>query len=128
MGLKFWQTPSFKALQKQWECKLKESGFEDAEKTIKEERRLKQRASNSYRGACLLIREAKRRYFELLGVWYHKEKWSDSVEAFVLERRSQGTRIKQISEELRAKGERCHRETIRGIIRKYEIKWGIKRN
>lgn len=127
MKQKFWQTEEFRVLQKTWEAKLREDNFADAESLINGKHVLKQRASNAYRGASALDRQAKQKYYNLLGEGFHAETFSDPVEAFVMERRSQGLSIKNICAELKSKGERCHRETVRHIILKYEAKWAVKR-
>jgi hypothetical protein len=110
----------------EWEAKLHEVGFADAEKLINGYPVLRQRASNAYRQASLLERRQKLRYYELLGFGFHSETFDDPVEALVMERRSQGVSIHNICIELKAMGERCHRETIRHIIVKFETKWQIK--
>lgn len=126
MPKKYWQTPKFKELQDEWYARLKKAGFEDAELTIGNRQCLKQFARNCYRQANDIERENKRRYFELLSSQFQKETFSDKVERLVLMRRTEGVKIKQISVELKAMNERCHRKTIRLIIRKYERKWGIR--
>lgn len=128
MKQKFWRAPKFKELEKVWEKKLADSGFIDAEKLINATRVFRQRASNSYRGEFSVICENKQRYYELLGHYYHDEKFQDPVNALVMERRSNGIKIKHICIELKKLGERNHRDTIRKIIRFYEFKWGIKKN
>ncbi len=123
MKPKFWQTRRFKLLQDEWYKRIEN----DAEKIINGEHVLKQRASNSYRSINRIARENKQRYYELLGSYFHKEAFQDGVEKLVMERKANGITIRLISEELKRIGERCHRETIRHIIQKYEKKWGIKR-
>lgn len=127
MPQKFWKTKTFLTLQREWDQKLKASGFEDAEKSIGGTARLKQRASNSYRGAIQVLREAKLEYYRSLTYHFHETEFSDEVERLIMERRAEGVLIKSICEQLRSMGERCHRETVRHIIRKYEIKWGMKK-
>jgi len=126
MKQKFWQTKAFKELEREWEFKLAQSGFSDAEKTVSGKRVLRQRASNSYRSERRVARENKQRYYELLGQFFHEEEFSDRVEELVMERRSRGVTITSISGELKEMGERCHRETIRHIIQKFEKKWNIR--
>lgn len=128
MKIKFWQTQAFKDLEQKWYGKLEEKGFKDEEKTIRGDRVLRQRASNSYRGASQVEREAKLRYYEILQCYAGREIFENSVDKLVMERRSNGIKIKDISEELRNKKEKCHRETIRFIIRRYEIKWGLRKS
>lgn len=120
---RFWQTEKFKELQKEWEKILKASGFKDQEQNGK----LTQNAGNSYRTQIPEVIENKRRYYELLGHGHHQEDFSDPVEKYVMERRSQGAPLKEIRQELRAAGKKNGRETIRKIIRYYEQKWEIKK-
>lgn len=127
MSQKYWQTKAFRDLQKIWNEKLREAGFEDAEALINGQLVLRQRATNSYRGISDVQRENKILYYELLAQNTYLEAFCDRVDRLVMERRSQGIKIKVISEELRQLGERCHRETIRHIIRKYEVKWKIRK-
>lgn len=125
MTKKFWQTQKFKALQSEWEEKLIKSGFVDIED---ERRRLRQNASNSYRTTTHAIIEGKQRYYELLGQGYHNEKcFRDTVERIVMLLRSRGFKIKDICHGLRLMKKRNHRDTIRRIIRHYEIRWKIKK-
>ena len=125
MALKFWQTTRFKELQKKWNEELAASGFKDAEILINGRPRLRQRANNSYRGAPLLIRQNKLRYYELLGLRYHKQVFECPIEALVMARRSQGVTIRKICKELAELGKSRHRQTIRRIIVKYEKLWGL---
>lgn len=127
MARKFWQTKKFKQLEQEWYRRLEEEKFSDLEKWVGGTLTLRQEASNCYRQAPAVVWENKQRYFELLGVYFHQEKeFKDEVEAFVMEQRANGVSIKRISKELETMGERCHRQTIRTIVRKYEVKWGIK--
>ena len=55
------------------------------------------------------------------------EDWKDPVDKLVMIRHVQGKLIKDISQELKDRGyNKNHRQTIRFIIRKYELKWKIK--
>lgn len=126
MARKFWKTQKFKALQTEWEEKLRKSGFVDIED---DKRRLKQSATNCYRTTTQTIIESKRRYYELLGQGYHQEtEFKDTVERIVMFLRSKGFKIKDICFGLKSIKKRNHRQTIRLIIRHYEIKWKIKRH
>jgi len=127
MGRKFWQTKAFKKLARVWEEILAKDQTTNAEKLVNGRLVLRQGATNCYRQANEVARENKLRYYELLGANFHREEFTDDVEAFVMEQRAHGIKIQRICLELKAMGERCHRETVRGIIRKYELKWGIKR-
>lgn len=126
MTRKFWKTDHFKRLREEWYSKLTESGFNDIEK----DERLKQRSGNSYRTQNLTLIENKQRYFDLLGQWAHEEEFKTEIHRIVMERRSQGVKIKDIVLELKRlpwlKRKR-HSDTVRCILRSYERKWGIKR-
>lgn len=124
---KFYLTRKFLALQREWNEKLLASGFVDAEKLIDGDFVLKQFAKNSYRQCHSIAREAKLRYYELLSSFNEEYEFNDPIEKLIMARRSQGISIKEISEELRDLNARCHRQTIRTIIRKYEIKWGLRK-
>lgn len=123
MKRKFWQTEKFKELQRNWESRLKTSGFIDAEV----DGRLRQNASNCYRTQILSVIENKLRYYELIGHYHHEEDFSDPVEKYVMERRATGISIKQIGKELKERGKKNSRETIRKIIRFYEKKWQLEK-
>ena len=123
---KFWQTEKFKRIERVWEEKLRQSGFNDIENAGK---KLKQNAGNSYRTVISTVIDGKQRYFELLSQHFHDEVFTDEIERFVMERRSQGAKIKEIVIDLKGMGvkRRTHRETIRLIIQSYENKWKIKK-
>lgn len=120
---KFWQTPRFKELQKEWEDRLKESGFIDAEA----KGNLRQNALNAYRTQIHTVIENKRRYYELLGHYYHEEDFSCPVEKYVMERYASGISRPQIRKELKAAGKKNGRETIGKIVSFYAKKWGLKK-
>ena len=124
MSKKFWQTEKFKRIERIWEEKLRESGFIDVENG---NGKLKQNAANSYRTNISQVIESKQRYFELLGHIAHEEQFRDEVERIVMQRRSEGATIKEISLELSAQGHRSHRQTIRKIIQHFERKWKIRK-
>lgn len=127
MRPKFWQTNEFKTLQDEWNEKLNESGFKDAETLLGDgDWALKQKATNAYRATHQTIRDGKQRYFELLGSAFNDEQFCDWVERLIMEHRADGWTIREISDKLKMLNERCHRETIRNVIRKYEVRWKIR--
>lgn len=123
MRKKFWKTEEFKKIQKDWEDKLRESGFNDLEQNGK----LVQNSQNVWRTQVSSIIEGKRRYFELLEYWCHAETFKDDVERFIIEKRSEGLKINEISAKLKTLGKRSGLETIRKTLRYYENKWQIKK-
>jgi len=126
MKTKFWQTREFEKLKDEWYAKLKSSGFHDAEDEIKGKSYLRQSALNCYRGNNLTEIESKQRYYELLGQkFYEEQDFRDEIEEFVMEKRVSGVKSVSISRTLERIGERCHKDTVRKIIRKYEKRWQI---
>lgn len=124
----------FKQLQKHWYELLAESGFKDIER-IKED------------GECVLIQapgywavnnqkleprkdyvQAKTAYFRLLGLCANAAftMFRNDIDEHILIRRSEGAQIKTIVEELAIMGTPRDRYSVRIIIRRYEMKWGLK--
>ncbi len=123
MTKKFWKTQKFKALQTEWEEKLKNSGFKDIED---EKGSLKQNAGNSYRTTAHAVIDGKQRYYELLGQGYHGEnRFRDAVEKIVMLLRSRGVKVKDICLGLRAVKERNSHDSVEKIVRRYEKRWRI---
>jgi len=123
----FWESDSFKKLQQKWYEKLKKSGFDDAERVVGDELKLKQRATNAYVQAPRVVRQAKLDYYRALCEYVHREKFKNEADELIMLRRSEGITIKQISKELKKLGFKHHRQTIRYVIRKYEHRWNIKK-
>ncbi len=124
---KYWTTKTFRQLRDKWYLKLDTSGFKDQEKVIAGEPQLSQYASNAYRQASDVVRDAKLRYYELMAQLMNDNKPDDEVDLIVMTKWIEGNKIKDISAELKRKGKRCHRQTIRYIIRKYENRWEVKK-
>jgi len=124
--MEFWKAKKFKELNTEWNKKLKESGFEDLEVETKGERLLKQRAANSYRQANELERQTRLDYFLLLGYLAHNTKFDSSFDQLVMLRHSEGKTIKEIVDEISKNGISRDRKTIRYIIRRWQMRWGIR--
>lgn len=124
----FWRKKTFKVLLIEWNKKLEQSGFEDAEVELKEDRALKQRSTNSYRQADQLERESRLEYYSFLGHLAHSTIFPNELEKFVMLRHSEGALINEIADELLIKGlSQCkNRWRVRHIIRRWQMKWGIK--
>lgn len=121
---KFWQSNKFKRLEKKWDEILKGSGFKDIEWN---RTKLKQTANHNYWGMTQVQIENKQRYWELIRIRFHEENFEDNVERIVMARTARGSKQKEICQELATLGHRCHRNTVRKIQRRFEIKWGIKK-
>jgi hypothetical protein len=126
MQKKFWETPEFKELSKEWEEILEQSGLANIEKSLGMKRTLKQNASNVYRQMHPTRREAKERYFQELGKCLHTAQFDCSVDRVVMVLRAQGAKIVEICEHLAKMEMSRYRRTVRFIIRKYENLWGIR--
>lgn len=117
----FWRTKSFKILSIEWNKKLEGSGFKDAEAELKNERSLKQRATNSYRQASELERETRLEYYCFLGYLAHNTIFQNAVEKIVMVRHSDGASCKEIAQEIGR-----HRHYVEFIIKRWQTTWGIK--
>lgn len=122
----FWKTKNFRQLAKEWNLKLEEQGFIDAEIDLKGDRALKQRATNSYRQATQLERESRLEYYVLMGNLAINEIFPNELESVVMIRHSEGATIKEIVKEISFRGIFKNRKTIRHIIRRWQSRWGIK--
>ncbi len=126
---KFWKSGEFKSLEKEWSQKLAEAGFEDAEKEIAGERKLKQAADYAYRRKehTETYRDAKLTYHSLLSQKLHDARFDDESDKLIMERTAEGWTIQEISKELKhLKMIKHNRDTIRYIRRRYETRWGIR--
>lgn len=119
----FWKTKAFLILSKEWDKRLKLCGFVDAEVNIKRDRALKQRATNSYRQASELERDTRLDYYRILGYLANNTEFTNDLEKYVMIKHSEGHMIKEIIEGLNFSRDR---RTIRHIIRRWQMKWGIK--
>lgn len=122
----FWNKSSFKALQRAWYQRLKDEGFQDAEKLINGRLVLAQSASHPYKGHNEVTIQEKETYFMELCQCVYNHEFDDEVDRLVLTWYSQGRKIKEICEDLDQRGELRARNTVRFIIRRYEIAWGLR--
>jgi hypothetical protein len=121
-----WRTKSFKNLLKTWNKKLEQTGFVDAEVELKEDRSLKQRATNSYRQATELERDSRLEYFRIIGNLANNTKFPNDVEKLIMLRHSEGETINSILKEVKSNNGPRNRKTVRFTIRRWQMKWGIK--
>ena len=135
---KFWQTPEFNALQREWNARLGESGFVDAEKG-ESERFLKDSASEMFREKTRrhertqILIDSRFQYFQAISRFCLNEKeFDDDCDRFIMESTADGRTIREISEDLRKmvpEGKRRtkhNRYTIMFVRRRYEHRWGIR--
>lgn len=122
----FWRTKNFKNTYKEWNRKLQLSGFKDIEAELKGDRVLRQRATNCYRQATQLERESRLEYFCFVGHLVHTTIFESELEKDVMFKHSEGLTIKEIVDDIKHKGISRDRKTIRYIIRRWQMKWGIR--
>ncbi len=126
---KWYRSSDFKRIQKEWEKKLEQAGFKDAEKEIAGEKVLKQSADYAFRRKehTQEYRDAKLEYFSLLSKNLHGATFEDDSDRFIMEKTADGWSIQEISRELKhRKWPKFNRDTIRYIRRRYETRWGIR--
>lgn len=124
----YWKTEHFEALQKLWYKRLEEAGFQDAEQLRANEMLLKQRGDHplTHAGLDELAREHKAAYYTLLQQMVREWKFANEVDQWILEMYADGIAIKQICRILNEAGESRCRGTVRFVVRKYEMKWGLR--
>jgi len=122
----FWRTKKFKALSIEWDKKLQANGFIDIETRCGGERVLKQRATNAYMQADEFERESKLEYFCVLSHLAQTTIFPSPLEQIVMQSHAEGMAIKEIISELNKNGLSRDRRTIRFIIRRWQMKWGIR--
>lgn len=118
----------FLRLQQTWYQKLSDLGFNDIEKLQGDELVLSQTASYCYRNGDPFTRAMKEQYFRFMSqaVYDENTEFKNEVHRHIMIRHSEGAKIKTILKELHARGTARNRNSIRFIIRKYEVAWGLR--
>lgn len=119
-----------KALQKIWYQKLKDSGFEDIERGGSIVFETVTSSSNKIRTVYVKKedREIEEEYYRRLYEAAHSEtaRYKNKADKIILTNFSNGVSITEIVEILCQRGCPRHRHTIRFVIRRYEMLWGIR--
>lgn len=124
----FWKSPDFKALQEYWYRLLESQGFQDAEMTRGDRHVLKQDSEHLYRtNKDPLRRENKETYYRMLSQRVHEAEYKRDIDRLIMTWYAECKEIASICEELERMGQRRCRTSIRYIIRKYEMAWGIRK-
>ena len=119
--MKYWETDEFKALQSDWYARLESSGFKDEESYY-----LKRTQFRLDDNKDPIRRKAKEEYFHVLFEIAMEAEYKSETDFLVLTWHAVGWKIKEIVEELERRGLRRCRTAVRFIIRRYEMKWGIR--
>lgn len=122
----YWTRPSFKALQEEWYQRLKDEGFKDAEMVIDGKHTLENKRTREYQSTPKVVRETKEEYYAVLAQCVHCHWFDDDIERRVLTWYAQGRRIRDICDDLERMGEPRARDTIRYMVRRYEVIWGLR--
>lgn len=111
----------FEKLKAYWYDKLKESGFHDIELDP-------YGPPSSFIHMAPHIKWANQDYFQVIKSYVkdHNTKFRNETDRYVMMRHSQGAKIKEITDELNLLSEERDRKTIRTMIRRYEMAWGIR--
>lgn len=123
----YWTTQHFKAMQKAWYQRLKDSGFEDVERLVGHEMELRQCAEHVFGDNSATDVEEKIDYQSFLTDMIRQTKFKREVDRLILVFHARGMAASQISRELERLGQRRNRDTVRYRIRIFEMKWGIRK-
>lgn len=114
-------SPEFKKLKKEWDQKLKESGFEDIEF---DENHLRKHDDYMFRNRLAkygpTFFEAKQQYYRLAGQFLENHKFEDSDEKLIWQLHSDGVSGRDIVKELKKRGiSPSYREHVDKVIHKF---------
>lgn len=118
----------FLRLQKHWYQRLSESGFKDIERLDGEELVLDRPAPEDYFRVSPFEREMREQYYLAIchAVFSDETFFRNEIDRYILSRHAEGAKAKHIAEELKTRGIIRHRHSIRFIVRKYEMAWGLR--
>lgn len=119
---------AFKNLRIEWYQKLAATGFSDAELLIGNQMVLKQKADYPYRKDDEFSRQMKEEYYRIIGQNSQDPDipFKNETERFILIRHGEGTEINTICRELGRRSITFTKETVRVIIRRYEMAWQLR--
>lgn len=113
-------------LKKEWDKKLKDSGFKDIEVEVNGNRCLRQRAIPSLSKAARETFKQKAEYYLTISKKFVRQKFPNDLELMVMNHHADGKKIKEIQELLLDYGFKKHRTTITFIIRRWQKRWRLK--
>lgn len=126
----------FEALQREWYQKLADSGFDDAEVLVNGEMHLVHRSFQLFftrpwkkkrKFSVDEINQIADYYMALRGfVECPETEFRNEIDKIVMSKHAEGSKIKDIWLELKAYGKTRDRYSIRIIIRRYEMAWGLR--
>ena len=87
---------------------------------------LRQYAGGTFRNVDIVRGEERQTYYRVMAERLHEAHFRNDTERIVLTLVTEGVKIKKIVEALEVAGHARCRFTVRCIIRKYEIAWGLR--
>ncbi len=118
----------FIKLQQEWYQKLAEAGFKDIERLRGDDLVLVPSGTElRYRRTNAHYRRLKEEYYRCIAQEAQDEEnvFRNEVDKYILIRHSEGAKIKTIVKELEESGNGRNRDSVRFIIRRYEMEWGL---
>jgi ABC-type uncharacterized transport system ATPase subunit len=119
----------FSKLQKHWYQRLADTGFKDVEE-LKDGKLIltEEIGQYHYRKTDAFRILMKEEYFRAICQMVQDidTRFRNSIDKYILSRYSEGAKIKTIMVELSTQGCQLRRNSIRFIIRRYEVQWGLK--
>jgi hypothetical protein len=111
----FWETASFKALQKAWYQTLKTKGFQDLET---EDGVLMSWAATIFRVMKRdpLMATQKQEYYRLAGLFLHDYTFRNETEKYIWQLHSEGKSARLIVDALRRRGYKTYRTRVATLI------------
>ncbi len=115
-------------LQKHWYKVLERSAFKDIEKMVGGEFVLKQTAAHHLWDVDQFDREMDEEYFRIIFQIANDEAtiYRNEIDKIIMVMHSDGSKIKDIIKTLENYGYTRRRNSIRIIIRRYEMEWNIR--
>ena len=123
----FWRKKTFKVLLVKWNKKLEDTGFEDCEVELEKDRVLKQgSATRHYKDLTQFERDSNLEYFYFLGHLANNTVFPNELEKIIMLKHSEGATVNEIIESAKLKKLSVCKKTVRYIIRRWQMKWGIR--
>lgn len=122
---KFYETERFKHLQAKWYKKLLLESPKKSKKLFESRSTLLE--FSALHNNSPVTNDAKLKYCMLLSRRVRSEGFIKERDKIIMRARAEGIMIKDILVLLENKGIKCHRNTVRFIIRRYEVKWKIRK-
>lgn len=118
--------PGFKALLKEWNQKLKASGFKDIEENPLLDPNKKLKSGSYYRfiQEDPIIRENRAQYYDIIGEKIIQTEFDNETEKKIMCLYFEGHSQVEIQKELQIEGHRCQ---IYRPIHKWLKRWGLKK-